>query len=141
MSADILQQDSFRGPASCFLGDDLQPELAANAPLDAEGGMSDADFVGLSVGDFDLGEEMQLEGFPVDLWAGVVEESLGKCDLAADCSSVHSPSHFRDFLLWSPVTIGGPQSDICDERYRTEPDLKTSDIGLKRTESDSMPNI
>jgi hypothetical protein len=35
----------------------------------------------------------------------------------------------------------GTQSDIRDQRYRTEPDLGMSDIGLKCTESDIISDI
>ncbi len=35
----------------------------------------------------------------------------------------------------------GTQSDIRDQRYRTEPDIGTSDIGLKSAESDIISDI
>jgi hypothetical protein len=35
----------------------------------------------------------------------------------------------------------GTQSDIRDQRYRTEPDIGTSDIGLKCIESDIIADI
>ncbi len=35
----------------------------------------------------------------------------------------------------------GTQSDIRDQRYRTEPDIGTSDIGLKCAESDIISDI
>jgi hypothetical protein len=35
----------------------------------------------------------------------------------------------------------GAYSDIRDQRYRTELDIRTSDIGLKRAESDIISNI
>ncbi len=35
----------------------------------------------------------------------------------------------------------GTQSDICDQRYWTEPDIGTSDIGMKSTESDIISDI
>jgi hypothetical protein len=35
----------------------------------------------------------------------------------------------------------GTQSDIRDQRYRTEPDIGTSDIGLKWAESDIILDI
>ncbi len=35
----------------------------------------------------------------------------------------------------------GTQSDIRDQRYRTEPDIGTSDIGLKCAEADIMLDI
>jgi hypothetical protein len=37
--------------------------------------------------------------------------------------------------------MGGTQSDIPGQRYQTEPDIGTSDIGLKRTESHIMSDI
>jgi hypothetical protein len=39
------------------------------------------------------------------------------------------------------VTIVGTESDIRDQRYRTEPDIGASDIRLKRSESDNMSDI
>jgi hypothetical protein len=35
----------------------------------------------------------------------------------------------------------GTQSDSRDQRYRTEPDIGASDIGLKSAESDIMADI
>jgi hypothetical protein len=35
----------------------------------------------------------------------------------------------------------GTQSDIRDQRYQTEPDIGTSDIGLKSAESDIISDI
>ncbi len=35
----------------------------------------------------------------------------------------------------------GTQSDIRDQRYRTEPDIGMSDIGLKSAESDIITDI
>ncbi len=35
----------------------------------------------------------------------------------------------------------GPYSDIRDKRYRIELDIGTSDIGLKRAESDIISDI
>ncbi len=35
----------------------------------------------------------------------------------------------------------GPYSDIRDQRYRTELDIGTSDIGLKRAEFDIISDI
>jgi hypothetical protein len=35
----------------------------------------------------------------------------------------------------------GTQSDICDQRYRTEPGIGTSDIGLKSAEYDIISDI
>ncbi len=35
----------------------------------------------------------------------------------------------------------GTSSDIRDQRYRTELDIRTSDIGLKRVESDIISDI
>ncbi len=35
----------------------------------------------------------------------------------------------------------GTQSDIRDQRYRTDPDIGTSDIGLKCLESDIISDI
>jgi hypothetical protein len=35
----------------------------------------------------------------------------------------------------------GTQADIRDQRYRTEPDIGTSDIGLKSAESDIISEI
>ncbi len=35
----------------------------------------------------------------------------------------------------------GTQSDIRDQRYWTEPDIGTSDIGLKSAESDIISDI
>jgi hypothetical protein len=40
----------------------------------------------------------------------------------------------------SPLHIGG-HFDIRDQRYRTELDIGTSDIGLKRAESDIISDI
>jgi hypothetical protein len=37
--------------------------------------------------------------------------------------------------------LGGHFSDIRDHRYRTEPDIGSSDIGLKRAESDIISDI
>ena len=92
MSADLLTDslqhslgDSSSGGGG-FLCDEPTTEDAAGAPAGCTDGMGGdaADFVGLSVGDFDLGEEMQLDGFPIDLWPGAIEsnlaeESLGMC--------------------------------------------------------------
>lgn len=108
MSADLLPQDLLRGGgASEFLSDDIDltdsAAAAAVALYNGGGGvMSDADFVGLSVSDFDLGEEMQeLDGFPIDLWsgaiesaAGLAEESLGlEAKLGTDFSCLEEEFH------------------------------------------------
>jgi hypothetical protein len=42
---------------------------------------------------------------------------------------------------WALSPISVTQSDIRDQRYRTEPDIGTSDIGLKSAESDIISDI
>jgi hypothetical protein len=71
------------------------------------GGGVESDFVGVSVGDFDLGEEMQLDGFPIDLWPGAMEpslaeETLGKIPIFRNVLS----SYFFSVLIAMCVTRG-----------------------------------
>jgi hypothetical protein len=84
MSADLLRLNDSR-----FQCDEESSSAAVVGYPDGGGSgcLGDGDFVGLSVGEFDLGEEMQLDGFPIDLWAGAIEanlaeESLGKDNLS-----------------------------------------------------------
>ena len=109
MSADLLrQEDALRGGVNAsFLCDEPTTESAAGPAalaLYPDGGLGDGDFVGLSVGDFDLGEEMQLDGFPIDLWAGaiesnLVEESLGRGPTLPAATQPCCNPTFTRFLL------------------------------------------
>jgi hypothetical protein len=81
MSTDLLAESLQQSLVSGGGGDsflyeepteDIAAAVAGEGCVDMVG---DGDFVGVSVGDFDLGEEMQLDGFPIDLWPGAMEPS------------------------------------------------------------------
>jgi hypothetical protein len=55
-------------------------------------------------------------------------------------NNLPSSSHHRDIKGIVQPWVG-TQSDIRDQRYRTDSDIRTSDIGLKCAESDIIVDI